>query len=326
MANPAISFAILENANALGAGGSGLGFYGNGFGTSVALGEYQTKTFMTSSDGQAQGPAAKNIKCIKSIAVNGDVVPQSGIVEAVSPFPSKLVYINGSEATLTIKFTNDSPVKVQNAQLRIYDRNNSINNPASGVNTKVCEIVNFDGKSYQTWYTDAGNDDTSGDSVAGSGDALWWGSAWPSGYMYVDTGRPYYENSVGVKFYNFTDYEFVQGTGNRDSRLAGIAGATATVGGTGIIVPLFDSPGSGGQNLISTGVYPKFIQYIKPASQSLFGMGGTTRDGTGAYKPYTYGATGVSAEHVWRVGLSASPYSIGSKTDYGLYISLEYLS
>jgi hypothetical protein len=36
-------------------------------------------------------------------------------------------------------------------------------------------------------------------------------------------------------------------------------------------------------------------------------------------------STYSSTVHDWFVGISASPNSIGSKTEYGLYVSLEYL-
>ena len=42
--------------------------------------------------------------------------------------------------------------------------------------------------------------------------------------------------------------------------------------------------------------------------------------------PYVYeGAGHQSLQHDWYVALSASPESIGSKTDFGLYFTLEYL-
>jgi hypothetical protein len=37
------------------------------------------------------------------------------------------------------------------------------------------------------------------------------------------------------------------------------------------------------------------------------------------------GADTVSTQHDWYVGISAMPDSVGSKTQYGLYTSLEYL-
>ena len=41
--------------------GSGLGFYGGGFGYSVAVGSYQDTTFITSSVGTTQGPQCNNV-------------------------------------------------------------------------------------------------------------------------------------------------------------------------------------------------------------------------------------------------------------------------
>lgn len=310
-----ITFSVLDVSVLNVSDGSGLGFYGaGGFGSSVALDAYQDRTFVTNALGNDPGPAARNIKYVS---------PASGIMQAVSPQVDKLAYMNGSEATLIINFDHSSAVKVQNAQLRIYDRGN-INNPASGVNTKVAEIVNFNGSgSVASWLADAGTETA---DVVGSGDALWWGSPWPSSYMYSTTARPFYQNSVGVKFYNFTDLELLNGTGNRDSRLAGVIGGESTVGGTGIIVPLFDSPGSGGQGLINTaGLMPKFTQYIGELTQTtVFGLS-SSYNGTGTLITGTYGGSGADTLHTWRVALSASPYTIGSK-EFGLYISLEYLS
>ena len=65
---------------------------------------------------------------------------------------------------------------------------------------------------------------------------------------------------------------------------------TNTVGGSGIIVPLAKSPGPSG-----------------------FYAG----NGSANVGQYT--------QHDWYLGISASPDSIGSKTQYGLYVSLEYL-
>jgi len=45
--------------------------------------------------------------------------------------------------------------------------------------------------------------------------------------------------------------------------------------------------------------------------------------GTSGLRPS--GANTLDARHDWYVAISASPDSIGSKTLYGLYISLEFL-
>ena len=78
-----------------------------------------------------------------------------------------------------------------------------------------------------------------------------------------------------------------QGSPNPSSRLPA---GTNTVGGSGIIIPLAKSPGP-------SGFYA-----------------GNGSANVGQYK-----------QHDWYVGISASPDSIGSKTQYGLYVSLEYL-
>lgn len=311
-----ISFSILDVSTLNLADGSGLGFYGGGgFGTSVALDSYQDRTFATNAGGNDPGPAARNVKYTG---------PLSGIMQAKEPEETKLLNMNGSESTLIINFSTDSNVKVQNAQLRIYDRGN-INNPATGVKVKVAEIINFNGSgSVTSWLANAGNEVT---TVVGSGDALWWGSPWPSSYMYTPSGRPFYQNSVGVNFYNFTDLDLnVNGTGNRDSKLVGIVGGESTVGGTGIIVPLTNSPGSGGRGLLANPSFKgKYTQYINTLSQaSVFGLG-STYTGTGLPMSGTWGGTGSDSLHTWRVALSASPYTIGSK-EFALYVSLEYLS
>ena len=63
-----------------------------------------------------------------------------------------------------------------------------------------------------------------------------------------------------------------------------------TVGGSGIVVPLAQSPGPSGH----------------------YAGNGT-------------GNTGQYTQHDWYLAITASPDSIGSKTQYGLYVELEYL-
>lgn len=307
------TFGILQNDHVIGSGiaGSGLGFYGsNGFGTVVDLLSYQGSTFVTNSDGTLQGPAAINNKYLNHSGVHSQM-GGTGL----------LAKLNSSEATLIIHFDHSAQVKTQNTQIRIYDRNN-IDNPASGAITKVAEIVNYGGINYSTWANTAGNEFV---TTVGSGDAFWWGSPWPNEAVYDSGVRPYYQNSVGVKFYNFTSGQDAANSGNPDSRLAGLTyPGKQTVGGAGLIVPLMDSPGSGGRFLappFNTGV-PKFIQYVSSSAQtSLFGM---TARPSGTYGPSSYGGTGVDTRHTWRVALSAAPLSIGSKL-FSMYISTEYL-
>lgn len=147
-----IDFYAGENFSIDNLAGSGLGFYGGGFGFSVNVGEYQDTTFITNGAGTSQGPQVDNIKWLNigSGIVNG---ASSGI-----PLTSIPNYL----ATLNVRFTHSSAVKTQNVKLRIYDRT-SINNPASGVTTKVADIIHpnttqtNDGSGDTTWNTPTGS-------------------------------------------------------------------------------------------------------------------------------------------------------------------------
>ena len=121
---------------------------------------------------------------------------------------------------------------------------------ASGVITRVAEIIHPN-----TSY-----------AVLGSGDVTWWGSTSHTG---ADAQGTYL------------------GSTNASDRLPD---GTLTVGGSGVYVPLAQSPGA-------LGVYA----------------------GDGASN------TGQYTQHDWYVAITASPDSIGSKTQYGLYVELEYL-
>ena len=229
--------------------------------------------------------------------------------------------VKSFQGTLGVQFGHTTAVKTQNAQLRVYDRSN-VNYPASGVNTKVAEIINHNGSAYNTQGT-LGN--TS--NAVGSGDSLWWGEPWPAELV----TKNYFTNSNGVVFYNGLDSAT---NTNGDSRLsdAAIPGSYDTVGGTGIIVPLADSPGSGQKQLdksevvgVTGQIWPKWTQYVKETEQTnTFGAGNNFGDGT-ANLGRTYGGTGVDTHHTWSIALSASPLSIGAKNEYGLYMSVEYL-
>jgi len=109
--------------------GSGLGFFGSSFGQSVEVGSYQDTTYITDGAGSTQGAVCENTKWIH---------PNSGIQSDAGEIA--LNYIPNRLATLNIRFTNDTAVKTQNTKLRIFDRSN-INNEASGVTTKVAELI-----------------------------------------------------------------------------------------------------------------------------------------------------------------------------------------
>jgi hypothetical protein len=318
-----ITFSVLDNSKVVGSGtgGSGVGFYGaNGFGTSVPLLSYQGTTFLTNAAGTANGGQIRNNKYIPA------TLGSSGVqLYNTTSTTGILTKMNSTEATLAINFSTDTAVRVQNCQLRIYDRDN-IDNPASGVLTKVAEIVNFGGSTYASWVASPGTDFPNN---CGSGDAFWWGAPWEDTYTYGGADvRPYYQNSVGVQFFNFTKSMDTANSGNPHTNLSSFSyPGKQTVGGTGIIVPLLDSPGSGGSGLSTGNLYPKFFQYVNTSFQVAphFGAGTAAASGTSTNMSKMYGGTGADSYHTWRVAISAAPTSIGSKTQYGMYVSLEYL-
>ena len=322
-----IRFQLLGNADATTdlytLSGSGLAFYGSTAGSSVQIGSYQDNTYVANADGSSYADAAGNVKYVPSTYPSGMCTVDSfGGAE----FTCGLSGVKTFQSTIGIEFSHSTAVKTQNVQLRIYDRTN-INYPASGVNTKVAEIINHNGSDYNSQGTNGVSS-----AVVGSGDAFWWGEPWPAEFV----SKNYFTNSSGEVFYN--GLSSASNT-NGDSRLAsaGVAGSYATVGGTGIIVPLSNSPGSGQKQLQGSDaasatqgmIWPKWTQYVTSSSNqdTLFGSSvASFGDGsTVSNRLKNYGGTGIDTHHTWAVALSASPLSIGSKESYGLYISLEYL-
>ena len=128
--------------------GSGLGFFGSsGFGQSVEVGAWQGTTYMTDGTGSVEGAAVINNQWSNASGVVNSTIGTTHV--HIQEVPNRL-------ATLNIRFTHDSAVKLQNSKLRIFDRSN-INNAASGVTTKVAQIIHPD----------------TVQGVGGSGDATW---------------------------------------------------------------------------------------------------------------------------------------------------------
>lgn len=131
-------------------GSSGMGFYGSGvFGTSVAVNYYQDNTYITNSNGTAEGHLLNNIKYVIGASASGSI---SGVTYNLRDIPN--VY-----APLNIRFTNTTTCQVRNVNLYIYDRTNPTTAP-SGVQTQVAELLNPTG----TLSVGAGH---------GSGDVAW---------------------------------------------------------------------------------------------------------------------------------------------------------
>jgi hypothetical protein len=183
--------------------GSGIGFYGlGGYGTSVQVGAFQDNTYVT----DANGTATNSVKCDNIKWVD----PASGQIAG-----GEIRYLRGIPdylSTLNIRFTNATPVKTQNAQLRIFDRV-SIDNPAVGVVTKVAIIVHPwdtqspDGSGSLTWYTPGGSGSIVNFSDIPSAISPGSGGFSPSGSNTVDTQHDFYvalsamPTSIGSKLF-----------------------------------------------------------------------------------------------------------------------------
>lgn len=128
----AISFYIQNGTISINnTSGSGLGFFGSaGYGASVLVGQYQDNTYVTNGNGTTQGPLCSNIKYTH---------PNSGIVDTATS-GSPVINIPNANATLNIRFTNSTAVRVQNAIARIYNRSDT-SQGASGVTTQVYETI-----------------------------------------------------------------------------------------------------------------------------------------------------------------------------------------
>lgn len=162
----AIGFYAGDNFNIYDVSSSGLGFFGDGFGVSLPVSSWNVRTFITNAAGNIAGPEVDNIKWSAS---NSGIIGQSGSSVLLTQIPNYL-------ATLNVRFTHSTQVKVTNTEFRIFDRSN-INNPASGVTCRVAEIIHPD-----TVQTNNGSGDTTWITAGGSGTTVpLVGSPGPSG-------------------------------------------------------------------------------------------------------------------------------------------------
>ena len=206
---------------------SGIGFFGNGFGISVPVGQYQDATYVTNGNGTESGVKLSNTKRMSESTVSHNGGGPIGLNQMPNYY-----------APLNIAFIHDEPVRVQNAKLRVFDRND-IARHASGVSTSVYEVRHPHG-------------------VEGAGFAL---------ANRGETVQEWQEFDPEDAMFDMT---------------------------------LTSSPGVSGTN-------------------------STVADGGKDGVISTDGAAHQAARHDWYVALSASPDSIGTKTDFGLYFVCEYL-
>ena len=174
---------------------SGVGFFGSTFGNSVAVGAYQTTTWITDGNGTNNGGQINN---------NTYENVSSGTINGASAVHLK--QIPNYLATLNPRFEHGSNVKTQNAEFRIYDRT-AINNDPSGVTCQVYETIHVpvtqligEGSGANTWTNVHGSAVTL-DLAASPGTS---GSS-PNGAETTDTRHDWYlamsasPNSIGSK-------------------------------------------------------------------------------------------------------------------------------
>lgn len=109
---------------------SGIGFYGaDGFGYAVSVGEYNSTTYITNSNGTNQGPVCDNIKYSH---------PNSGVYS--TGITANLRAIPNTFATINVRLVDSTSIQTQNTRLYIYDRSNRDSGP-SGVTCKIAELI-----------------------------------------------------------------------------------------------------------------------------------------------------------------------------------------
>lgn len=135
------------------AAGSGLGFYGSQFGAAVPVGDVQRSTYVTNSNGSAQGAELHNTAYANDDSPGQNTDESESFVRVDNDAGRQLLKsLPNFKCPLNIRLVTDDGtlVSVRNCKLSIYDRLN-INNHASGVTTYVYEARHpypVDGEQY----------------------------------------------------------------------------------------------------------------------------------------------------------------------------------
>lgn len=139
-----------------------IGFFGDaGFGAPIALNSFNGRTFITNSSGITQGIEIDNCKLLKTGDWDSGNGP-SGVIVGQSGSGIGILYLPNFLATMNIRFTNVSPVAVQNASILVHD-GSGINGP-SGLNVYMAELIHP-----TTLQTDLGTGDSAWILVSGLG-------------------------------------------------------------------------------------------------------------------------------------------------------------
>jgi hypothetical protein len=222
---------ITFHANVLGAGystnpsgiahaaGSGLGFYGNGYGISVPVGQYQDTTWVTNANGTAVDQYQLNntkYSSISGVSFNGGAEIQN------RNMPNYY-------APLNVRFSHATPVRVQNCRLRIFDRND-ITKQASGVLTKVYEVRHPNGSTSEVGLThrgEAGHDWKEFDPADNMIDVLFTSSPGVSG-LNTTAGEALAASSFG--FTNWTTQEGAAHSSTRHDWYCALSSSPDSIG------------------------------------------------------------------------------------------------
>lgn len=136
---------IAYYSNGIAIQSSGVGFYSSSFGSSIAVGSYNDRTFVTDSTGTVLGPELINNKYTASgsIALQG-----SGSIN--------LLQVPNYQALINPRFTHSSAVQCQNVKLYGSDRI-SKNNTPSGIDIQAAQVIHaattqsLSGSGNSTW-------------------------------------------------------------------------------------------------------------------------------------------------------------------------------
>ena len=177
---PTTTFYIseLSTYTAITTSGSGLGFYGSNFGTSISVGNIQDTTFITNSVGTASGQGVSNTKA--------DSADFTKVYHAAFGASSVLLTrLQNKHAPINIRVEESSNIVLTNNKIYIYDRNVITNNP-TGVSCYLAEVIRLNteafsgsnGKGDATWQLCSGSGATlSLTPSPGSGGIAAWADA-----------------------------------------------------------------------------------------------------------------------------------------------------
>lgn len=141
--------------------GSGLGFYGSNFGSSVSVGAFQDTTFLTNSVGTASGQGVSNTK-----PDSGDLTKVYHAAFGGTSVP--LTRLQNKHAPINIRVQETGVITLTNNKIYIYDRNSIYNNP-TGVNCYCAEVIR---PNTELFASSNGSGDTTWTLCAGSGTTL----------------------------------------------------------------------------------------------------------------------------------------------------------